>query len=363
MPKDRADSKKNNVAQVLIDFFCRGEIMIQKSRTAFTLVELLVVIAIIGILIGMLLPAVQSVREAARRTQCSNNIRQLGLAAHNYDSSHGELPFGPFGRTDETPVQPLWTYQSTSTTAWLLPNLEQQNIFDRIDSIAYQAFRTDVRPEYGTKEEWWNGNDYGDGIFYGLSSPLTVARCPSDQNAEPNKAVYDYHVIGCSQIPFPELIQSTDDLAVTNYVVCDGSIGGDHECGENSIHTGFKGVFRNREAISIEKIRDGSSNVVMMGESLGFIDDLPGQGFQNMRHSLVTGGAAIMRPDLFGQGLDLFSTPQFGQEIQFGSAHPGIVNFLFCDGSCGQISYTVDERVLMRVGAREDGENFERDEL
>lgn len=338
--------------------------MHQSLRKGFTLVELLVVIAIIGILIGMLLPAVQSVREAARRTQCANNLRQVGLAAHNYDSAHGELPPGPMGRVDGLmPVGPLWTYQSTSTLAWLLPHLEQQNIHQRLDPIAFDLNRHDVRPEYMAREEWWNGNDDGDGLFFGLSTPVTDVRCPSDANAEPNKAVYDYHALGCTNIPFPQLIQSTAPLATTNYVVCDGSIGGNHDCNVNSVRFGFKGVFRNRESISIEKIRDGSSNVVMMGESLGFIDDLPGNGPQNIRHSLVTGGAAIMRPDLFGQGLELFSTPAFGQELQFGSAHPGIVNFIFCDGSVGQISFTVEATVLERVGAREDGNTFERDQL
>ena len=332
-------------------------------RSAFTLVELLVVIAIIGILIGMLLPAVQSVREAARRTQCSNNIRQIGLAAHNYEATHGKLPPGPLGRTDEVQVAPLWTYQSTSTLAWLLPFMEHGNIHSQIDMIAFDINRTDVRPDYNTREEWWNGNDTGDGMFFGLSNPFDAVRCPSDAGAEPNKAVYDYHVIGCSQIQFPQLIQSTEDLAITNYVVCDGSIGGDHECGPNSIHTGFQGIFRNRESVSIDKIFDGSSNVVMFGESLGFIDDLPGNGFQNIRHSLVTGGAAIMRPDLFGQGLELFSRPDFGQEIQFGSAHPGVVNFVFGDGSASPIASTVDEVVLMRVGARQDGNAINRDDL
>ena len=321
-------------------------------------------IAIIGILIGMLLPAVQQVREAARRTQCANNIRQIGLAAHNYDSAFGELPPGPMGRTDDlTPIGPLWTYQSTSTLAWLLPYLEQQNIHQLLDPIAFDLNRHDVRPEYNAREEWWNGNEQGDGLFFGLSNPISNTRCPSDANAEPNKAVYDYHVLGCSTIPFPQLIQSSDPLATTNYVVCDGSIGGEHECGPNSIHTGFKGVFRNRESISIEKIRDGSSNVVMMGESLGFIDELGNLGPQNFRHSLVTGGAAIMRPDLFGQGLDLFGTPVFGQELQFGSAHPGTINFVFCDGSVGVIRFTINELVLMRVGAREDGNVFEREDL
>ena len=100
-----------------------------RKRTAFTLVELLVVIAIIGILVGMLLPAVQSVREAARRTTCLNNLRQTGLALHNYHSGHGEFPIGATGfrgllNPDATQI--AWS-------AIVLPFLDQTNVFEAID--------------------------------------------------------------------------------------------------------------------------------------------------------------------------------------------------------------------------------------
>ena len=120
----------------------------RRSRTGFTLVELLVVIAIIGILIGMLLPAVQQVREAARRTQCANNLRQLALACHNFESTYQHFPPGlslPIGNDDGE----LWPTTSFvedgrigpgpfptrfgSWLAWILPHIEQQNIADVYD--------------------------------------------------------------------------------------------------------------------------------------------------------------------------------------------------------------------------------------
>ena len=101
----------------------------QLSKPAFTLVELLVVIAIIGILVGLLLPAVQAAREAARRMSCSNNLKQIGLAIHNYESSHGRIPIGWNGFND--PIQGTtfrWSY-----LAGLLPYMEQNNTYQNIN--------------------------------------------------------------------------------------------------------------------------------------------------------------------------------------------------------------------------------------
>ena len=104
-----------------------------RDRRAFTLVELLVVIAIIGILVGLLLPAVQAAREAARRTQCSNNIRQIGLALHNYHDTYKAFPSAGFQHRS-TPVEPLtWTASSKgSQLAKLLPYIEQTSLYNSI---------------------------------------------------------------------------------------------------------------------------------------------------------------------------------------------------------------------------------------
>ena len=151
--------------------------MRRKKVTAFTLVELLVVIAIIGILIALLLPAVQAAREAARRMQCTNNLKQIGIALHNYHDTHRNLPAVlSFYRTSYTTLgSPLqncfWGWQMS-----IAPFMELQNIHD--------FFEVSQKPCMEIAEAVKNGTPKGLEWYETMKAPLSPFRCPSDGNGD-----------------------------------------------------------------------------------------------------------------------------------------------------------------------------------
>ena len=122
------------------------------SRRGFTLVELLVVIAIIGVLVALLLPAVQAAREASRRSSCSNNLKQIGLGVHNFESSHMRLPDS--GQCDSTGAAST-TYMVHSTATQILPYIEQQAVYDRFDHTASPA---SFGATYNASTQTWSSN-------------------------------------------------------------------------------------------------------------------------------------------------------------------------------------------------------------
>jgi prepilin-type N-terminal cleavage/methylation domain-containing protein/prepilin-type processing-associated H-X9-DG protein len=293
--------------------------MTRRVRSAFTLIELLVVIAIIAILIGLLLPAVQKVREAAARAKCSNNLKQIALACHNYESAYGRLPPGNLGPIPSTGS--TGNVQHVGMLVFILPFMEQDNV--------WKAFQTGAPADYLTLEAvyapWWTSAQ----MFTVAQSKIPTFICPSD---DPYTATVGIGVashfwntatggIGGSGIhyyapTFPPNIPGVQLLGLTNY----GGVCGTDGDGPHPLWGKYVGVFYNRSKTVINRIYDGSSNTLMIGESLGGVSN-------NARLYAGCWAGFGNFPTLGGIS---FNNPQW---FQWSSRHSNVVQFGFGDGS------------------------------
>jgi prepilin-type N-terminal cleavage/methylation domain-containing protein/prepilin-type processing-associated H-X9-DG protein len=317
-----------------------------KSRPAFTLIELLVVIAIIAILIGLLLPAVQKVREAAARMSCSNNLKQIGLAAHNYESAHQKLPPGSLGAPPgmHPPESTLpggnsafWNYQHVGVLALLLPYMEQDNLYSRLT----------VNGTVGaTGAPYWTVANNWNAAFFRVKG----FECPSDDLAS-TRVVYlvttfTLHPDGRA---FFVAFGATgiDTIGKTNYFGVAGASGKIN----NGTWDQFTGVFYTQSGNRVANMADGSSNVMLFGESASWQDRSGGTG----THAYAWMGSGVKR-SIAGLPQDIDADPN-GWEM-FGSRHTGVVNFCFSDGSVRPVRKGAPLAPYVYASAHADGQVF-----
>ena len=331
----------------------------ERKRFAFTLVELLVVITIIGILIGMLLPAVQSARESARRTQCKNNLKQQGLALHNFHGTYKRFPPGASNNLPPFGVATATNHWGASWMIYIMPGLELNAIASRWTFAHTWSNATHVRAVVGDTAG---------------SPQIPVFRCPSSSLS----AQISEH------IPYS---------MVADYVGIAGTVdnfGGNGSSGAKITtsygHIGKNGILGYNTRTTFASITDGSSNTLMVGECGEWLYDTGGapvdyrpsirHGFQigclgngNNSQTLPNSNRArvfnttTVRYSI--NRLEGWDTSCVDGNCQNGSnnavlrsAHTGGVNLLFADGSVHFIAETLDDAILGRMAARNDGQVF-----
>jgi len=366
------------------------------NRRGFTLVELLVVIAIIGVLVALLLPAVQQAREAARRMQCANNLKQYGIAIHTYHDTWNKLP------TSSAVYSPGdgWAAQSAHVAPGMgvsiLPQMEQQPLYDKViwnyATVSSMPHRYADGVDRGPRVGRWSPVNGTNGVTWADTVQVPYAMCPSDSTQmDTNWQATGASYTGCmgsqrapspvgscniflNNPPPPSTIRYTEVMAGGN---CD------HGCTTQAATSGVFSRAGLRGNINFGAVRDGTSNTIFMGEILGECHDHWSGGWwyfngagnacastscpiniltpcagDNVQEAQTKGypyAGLNGQPDCVSPNGGHSGTQEWNLSWGFKSRHPQGCQFVFGDGSVHFISQSVNYQTYQRLGGRRDG--------
>ncbi|MHC4403095.1 MAG: DUF1559 family PulG-like putative transporter [Planctomycetota bacterium] len=320
--------------------------MRRRRRIGFTLVELLVVIAIIGVLVGLMLPAVQSARETARRTQCTNRLKQLGLAAHHFQGVHGRFPPGYLGPKPQAPSPP-WDGQFVGVLAYLLPYHELNAIHTEMDADIDDHGGISIYDRDQLGDQFWRRSH----AWKMGQMKINTFLCPSDDPYDNPNTFVITHLFYDPNRPTPSgkgaVVQAAakfsdsdanNSLGRTSYLGVAGAAGITGATNWDYWH----GVFYNRSNQDFKDIVDGSSSTMLFGENNGGKSARDGTG----PYSFSWIGCGTMGT---AWGLDGDSW------FQYSSDHPEVVQFCFADGSVHGVSTQTDLDTYKALSGASDG--------
>jgi prepilin-type N-terminal cleavage/methylation domain-containing protein/prepilin-type processing-associated H-X9-DG protein len=333
------------------------------GRSGFTLIELLVVIAIIGILIALLLPAVQKIREAAARMTCSNNLKQLGLALHNYHDAYQRFPPGRKSTASSEgysitsyPSDPVM--QNMHGLVLLLPYIEQGNLYQQFNLKAtFGNFRSDSIGQPGpTKSSVFATPDAVASGNAALSSyKINLLLCPSD-NGDPTIAPSRYYS--------PDIGTTGIRATKTNYdfISHSSGVGYFNYWSNSSLSTRY--MFGENSTTRITDVTDGTSNTLMMGEqTLGLFNGVTTSwaytGWVSVGIDPVGAWNLTVPPTGINVWQYYIYPPVKGSRASWynaASLHPNGCNFVFADGSVHFIQQSIDVVSLTYLSRMSDGQ-------
>jgi hypothetical protein len=343
------------------------------------LTELLVVIAVIGVLIALLLPAVQRVREAGNRVSCANNLKQIGIAVHHFHDTYDRFPTNPL----QHEVASLWPsgisydrygrphnvrYQCAGMFFQILPFLEMDNLYYTSDVVRdANGVPINALP---LPAPWPPGSYYVDWTLPRGAVSQTQVRtyaCPSRRPPEPIImgtqwiGFTDYAIVRSVPVPMPR--DATGQWSMDAWALM-----------FDPVEAGHSVVAGNRMRITFAGIRDGASNTMVVGEKFTQPSDYGGNGISDLQGPFVStddDNARSTGLDTTGGITDtLVGNPGRDSEVAggdadpygwigaFGSAHPAGINAVFADGAVHHVKFGIDPEVFNALGRRDDGTNL-----